>query len=340
LDNGFHLISGHSITSLKREHQRGERKRSEQEPEQFLLFFFEVFEHGGIFFQDAKIQKRLQNCVFLPQDSLWLKGLKANSQKPIDIKKMVKAKKRLGQHFLNNQAIAQDIADAIRTPDAHVMEIGPGMGVLTQYLLQREFPQFAVIELDEESVEYLQIHYPELGNNLIHGDFLQYPLSSFYEGPKVIVGNFPYNISSQILFKVLDEKETVVEVVGMFQKEVAERVCAHAGNKQYGILSVLLQAFYDTEYLFTVGEHEFTPPPQVKSAVIRLIRNFDKKLNCDEKTFRTVVKTAFNYRRKTLRNALQSLPFDKSFVESEPLFTKRAEQLSLQDYEYLTGKLR
>ena len=252
---------------------------------------------------------------------------------------MVRAKKRLGQHFLNNQAIAQDIADAIRTPDAHVLEIGPGMGVLTQYLLQREFPQFAVIELDEESVEYLQVHYPELGNNLIHGDFLQYPLASFYDGPKVIVGNFPYNISSQILFKVLDEKETVVEVVGMFQKEVAERVCAHAGNKQYGILSVLLQAYYDTEYLFTVGEHEFTPPPQVKSAVIRLTRNFDKKLNCDEKTFRTVVKTAFNYRRKTLRNALQSLPFDKAFVETEPLFTKRAEQLSLGDFEYLTGKL-
>ncbi|MBP5563138.1 MAG: 16S rRNA (adenine(1518)-N(6)/adenine(1519)-N(6))-dimethyltransferase, partial [Bacteroidales bacterium] len=158
---------------------------------------------------------------------------------------MVRAKKRLGQHFLNNQAIAQDIAEAVLTPDAHVLEIGPGMGVLTQYLLQREFPQFAVIELDEESVDYLQVHYPELGNNLIHGDFLQYPLASFYDGPKVIVGNFPYNISSQILFKVLDEKETVVEVVGMFQKEVAERVCAHAGNKQYGILSVLLQAYYD-----------------------------------------------------------------------------------------------
>ena len=251
----------------------------------------------------------------------------------------VKAKKRLGQHFLNNQAIAQDIAEAVLTPDAHVLEIGPGMGVLTQYLLQREFPQFAVIELDEESVEYLQTHYPELGNNLIHGDFLQYPLSGFYEGPKVIVGNFPYNISSQILFKVLDEKETVVELVGMFQKEVAERVCARSGNKQYGILSVLLQAFYDTEYLFTVGEHEFTPPPQVKSAVIRLTRNFDKKLSCDEKTFRTVVKTAFNYRRKTLRNALQSLPFDPSFVETEPLFTKRAEQLSLGDFEYLAGAL-
>ena len=136
------------------------------------------------------------------------------------------------------------------------------------------------------------------------------------------------------------EKETVVEVVGMFQKEVAERVCAKSGNKQYGILSVLLQAFYDTEYLFTVGEHEFTPPPQVKSAVIRLTRNFDKKLHCDEKTFRTVVKTAFNYRRKTLRNALQSLPFDKAFVEGEPLFTKRAEQLSLQDFEYLCGHIR
>ena len=232
-----------------------------------------------------------------------------------------------------------DIAEAIRTSDAHVLEIGPGMGVLTQYLLKCKFSQFAVIELDEESVEYLQIHYQELGDNLMHGDFLQYPLSQFYDGPKVIVGNFPYNISSQILFKVLDEKETVVELVGMFQKEVADRVCAHAGNKQYGILSVLIQAYYDTEYLFTVGEHEFTPPPQVKSAVIRLTRNFDKKLDCDEKTFRTVVKTAFNYRRKTLRNALQSIPFEKTFVESEPLFTKRAEQLSLQDFEYLCKHL-
>ena len=238
---------------------------------------------------------------------------------------------------MNNQAIAQDIAEVVLTPDAHVLEIGPGMGVLTQYLLQREFPQFAVIELDEESVEYLQMHFKELGNNLIHGDFLQYSLNTFYDGPKVIVGNFPYNISSQILFKVLDEKDTVV--VGMFQKEVAERVCAKPGNKQYGILSVLLQAFYDTEYLFTVGEHEFTPPPQVKSAVIRLTRNFDKQLHCNEKTFRNVVKTAFNYRRKTLRNALQSLPFDKAFVETEPLFMKRAEQLSLGDFEYLTEKL-
>ena len=251
----------------------------------------------------------------------------------------VKAKKQLGQHFLRNEEMARRIAEAVRTPDAHVLEVGPGMGVLTQYLLQQPFASFSAIELDEESIIYLQEHFPQLGDNLIAGDFLRLDLGERYPDKFVIVGNFPYNISSQILFKVLDEKETVVELVGMFQKEVAERVCAHAGNKQYGILSVLLQAYYDAEYLFTVQEHEFTPPPQVKSAVIRLTRNFDKKLNCDEKTFRTVVKTAFNYRRKTLRNALQSLPFDPSFVETEPLFTKRAEQLSLEDFEYLCGKL-
>lgn len=252
---------------------------------------------------------------------------------------IVKAKKRLGQHFLNNDSIAQKIALSIQTPNAHVLEIGPGMGVLTKFLLQAEFPKFSVIELDEESVRYLHENFPELKNNIIEGDFLKFDLDVFHQEEKVIVGNFPYNISSQILFKVLDNKNTVVELVGMFQKEVAERVCAQPGNKQYGVLSVLLQAYYDTEYLFTVEKTEFTPPPQVRSGVIRITRNFDKKLNCNEDKFKTIVKTAFNYRRKTLRNALQSLSFDKSFIENENIFTKRAEQLTIRNFEFLAQNL-
>ncbi len=251
----------------------------------------------------------------------------------------VRAKKRLGQHFLKNEDIARQIAEAVRTPDAHVLEIGPGMGVLTKYLLQQPFADFSVIELDEESVAYLQKNFPQLGDHLIAGDFLRYDLGARYSDKFVIVGNFPYNISSQILFRLLDYKEQAVELVGMFQKEVAERVTATAGKKQYGIVSVLLQAFYDTEYLFTVSENEFLPPPKVKSAVIRVTRNFDKKLHCDEETFKLVVKTAFNYRRKTLRNALSSLNFPAEIVANDPIFTKRAEQLSIQDYEYLCNLL-
>ncbi|MBO4488622.1 MAG: 16S rRNA (adenine(1518)-N(6)/adenine(1519)-N(6))-dimethyltransferase RsmA [Bacteroidales bacterium] len=253
--------------------------------------------------------------------------------------KTVHAKKRLGQHFLTNLDIARQIAESVRTPEAHVLEIGPGMGVLTQYLFQQPFADLSVIELDEESVAYLQEHFPQLGTHLIHGDFLRFNLADLYDDTFVIVGNFPYNISSQILFKLLDHKEKALELVGMFQKEVAERVTAQCGHKQYGILSVLLQAFYDTEYLFTVGEHEFSPPPKVKSAVIRLTRNFDKKLNCNEQLFKTVVKTAFNYRRKTLRNALGSLDFPAEVVQSDPLFTRRAEQLTIADYEHLTRYL-
>ena len=252
----------------------------------------------------------------------------------------VRAKKRLGQHFLKNEEIARRIAEAVRTPDAHVLEIGPGMGVLTQFLLQQPFADLSVVELDEESVAYLQQHFPQLGENLIAGDFLRMDLTERYQDQFVIVGNFPYNISSQILFKVLEHKDQAVEVVGMFQKEVAERVTANAGNKQYGILSVLLGAFYDTEYLFTVGENEFNPPPKVKSAVVRLTRNFDKKLHCDEETFKLVVKTAFNYRRKTLRNALQSLSFTADVLASDDIFSKRAEQLTVQDYERLCNLLK
>ncbi len=252
----------------------------------------------------------------------------------------VRAKKRLGQHFLKNEEIARRIAEAVRTPDAHVLEIGPGTGMLTKYLLQQPFADLSVIELDEESVDYLHTHFPELGNHIIAADFLHFNLGTLYPGRFVIVGNFPYNISSQILFRLLDYKEQAVELVGMFQKEVGERVTATPGNKQYGIVSVILQAFYDTEYLFTVSENEFLPPPKVKSAVVRVTRNFDKKLQCNEETFKQVVKTAFNYRRKTLRNALQSLPFPAEAVNEEPLFSQRAEHLTVQDFEYLTNLLK
>ena len=251
----------------------------------------------------------------------------------------VRAKKRLGQHFLKNEDIAKRIAESVRTPNAHVLEIGPGMGVLTQFLLQQPFADFSVIELDEESVEYLQEHFPQLGENLIAGDFLKFNLEAHYPETFVIVGNFPYNISSQILFRMLDYKDKAVELVGMFQKEVGERITATAGKKQYGIVSVLLQAFYDTEYLFTVPENEFLPPPKVKSAVVRVTRNKDKKLNCDEEKFKLVVKTAFNYRRKTLRNALQTIPFPMEIVSIDPIFNQRAEQLSVADYERLANML-
>ena len=251
----------------------------------------------------------------------------------------VKAKKRLGQHFLRNEDIARRIAEAVRTPDAHVLEVGPGMGVLTKYLLQQPFASLSAIELDEESITYLQEHFPQLGDNLISGDFLRLDLGERYPDKFVIVGNFPYNISSQILFRLLDYRDQAVELVGMFQKEVGERATAGPSHKQYGIVSVLLQAFYDTEYLFTVGENEFNPPPKVKSAVIRVTRNFDKKLHCDEDTFKKVVKMAFNFRRKTLRNALQSLPFPKEALNQDPLFAKRAEQLSVQDFEHLCDML-
>lgn len=257
----------------------------------------------------------------------------------VNEKDKVRAKKRLGQHFLKNEDIARQIAEAVTTPNASVLEIGPGMGVLTQFLLQQPFKDFSVIELDEESVAYLQEHFPQLGDNLIAGDFLRFDLGARYPDKFVIVGNFPYNISSQILFKMLDYKDQAVELVGMFQKEVGERITATAGKKQYGIVSVLLQAYYDTEYLFTVGENEFNPPPKVKSAVVRVVRNFNKKLNCDDEKFKLVVKTAFNYRRKTLRNALQTLPFPAEVVASDPIFTKRAEQLSIEDFERLANMI-
>lgn len=251
--------------------------------------------------------------------------------------KRVRPKKFLGQHFLKDLNIAQQIADTIDAyPSLPVIEVGPGMGVLTQYLLEKTNP-VTVVELDRESVPYLHEHFPALKDNIIEGDFLELNLESICEGQMCVIGNYPYNISSQILFKVLDHKEKVVCCSGMFQKEVAERVTAKPGGKTYGILSVLLQAWYDAEYLFTVSEKVFDPPPKVKSAVIRLVRNERKTLSCDERLFKTVVKTAFNQRRKMLRSSLKSLLGKDNSIYANALFTERPERLSVAQFEELTN---
>lgn len=249
----------------------------------------------------------------------------------------VRAKKHLGQHFLKDEHIAERIARSLTGEVRNVLEIGPGMGVLTKYLVTEEDLNFWVIEIDSESVVYLHEHYPEL--KVVEGDFLRLDLSQLFNNEKfAIIGNFPYNISSQILFRVYECRNEVPEVVGMFQKEVAERVAAKPGSKTYGILSVLLSAFYNIEYLFTVDEHVFNPPPKVKSAVIRLRRNDIQSLECDEKLFTTVVKTGFNQRRKTMRNALKPLGKDLSTI-SEELLGKRAEQLTVEDFITITNNL-
>jgi 16S rRNA (adenine1518-N6/adenine1519-N6)-dimethyltransferase len=244
--------------------------------------------------------------------------------------KKVTPKKALGQHFLNDEAVAEKIVQSITSNHTSILEIGPGMGVLTQFLLQNVNQNFKVIEIDVESVAYLQKKYPLL--QIVSGDFLKLNLSEYVDTQLAVIGNFPYNISSQILFKVLENKDIVTELVGMFQKEVAERVASKPGKKMYGILSVLLQAFYDIEYLFTVEAHLFTPPPQVKSGVIRMIRNPNKKLRCDETLFKNVVKTAFNQRRKTLRNSLKSFSFKEEY-QTNAIFSLRPEQLSVQQFE-------
>lgn len=249
--------------------------------------------------------------------------------------KKVRAKKHLGQHFLNDLNIAQKIANSLTHQEyGQVLEIGPGMGVLTQFLLQKESEIF-VIEIDSESVAYLKKNFPKLNEHIIAGDFLKLPLNDIFTEPFALIGNFPYNISSQILFKALEHREIIPEIAGMFQKEVAERVASKPGNKNYGIISVLLQAYYDIEYLFTVSEHVFTPPPKVKSGVIRLIRKEQQTLACNEKLFKRVVKTAFNQRRKTLRNALKSITLVDE-KKAKPYLGLRAEQLSVDDFVQLT----
>jgi 16S rRNA (adenine1518-N6/adenine1519-N6)-dimethyltransferase len=285
----------------------------------------------------------------------------------------VRAKKSLGQHFLTDLSIAQRIADSLTAPVApgdstgdtgsstssgkdgagqtDVLEVGPGMGVLTQFLLQRPELNLKMVEIDRESVDYLLVHFPQVNGALIEADFLKLRLETFFKGQFCIIGNFPYNISSQIFFKILDYKESVPQVVCMIQKEVAERIAEKPGSKTYGILSVLLQAWYDIEYLFTVGEGAFNPPPKVKSAVIRLVRNSRKELGCDESLFKAVVKTSFNQRRKTMRNSLRPIVSAKASREgwneeqvsaflSQPVFDLRPERLGVEDFISLTHSLQ
>jgi 16S rRNA (adenine1518-N6/adenine1519-N6)-dimethyltransferase len=246
----------------------------------------------------------------------------------------VQPKKNLGQHFLKDTGIASKIAESL-TGDGYnsVLEIGPGMGILTGYLLERGYKDFRVIEIDNESVHYLYEHFPQL-KTIITGDFLSMDIDSYFPEKLAIIGNFPYNISTQIFFKVLKHREKVVEIAGMLQKEVAERMCAGPGSRTYGILSVLLQAFYKTEYLFTVPEHVFSPPPKVKSGVIRLIRNDVKNLDCDEVLFFRVVKACFNQRRKILRNSVRAA-FELNRDDYHE-FGLRPEQLSVDQFVQLT----
>ncbi len=248
----------------------------------------------------------------------------------------VRAKKHLGQHFLKDKEIARRIAGSLPLSTAMpVLEIGPGMGVLTQFLLENPLVKLKVVEIDTESVVYLHEHFS--GLEVIEGDFLKMDLDKIFNEPFCIIGNYPYNISSQIFFKVLEYKDKIPYVSGMLQKEVAERIAAAPGKKAYGVLSVFMQAYYDVEYLFTVSEHVFDPPPKVKSAVIRFRRNNVKQLDCDEKLFRTVVKTAFNQRRKTLRNSLKSLVDKDSPMFADSIFDKRPEQLDVQSFIALTN---
>ena len=248
----------------------------------------------------------------------------------------VRPKKALGQHFLKDLQIAERIADTLSAyHELPVLEVGPGMGVLTRFLLAAGH-DLSVVELDGESVGYLQAHFPELEGKIIAGDFLRLDLSGLFPASFCLIGNYPYNISSQIFFKLLDYRDRIPCCSGMLQKEVAERLAAGPGSKTYGILSVLLQAWFDVEYLFTVSEHVFDPPPKVKSAVIRATRNGRTELGCDEVLFKSVVKTSFNQRRKTLRNSMKPL-LGKDFPDyALPVFDKRPEQLSVEQFVELT----
>ena len=267
----------------------------------------------------------------------------------------VTAKKSLGQHFLTDERIAEGIVDSLQIrlgSTADVLEVGPGMGVLTKYLLTRGDVNLKAVELDPEAAEYLRKNLPEIRGRLIEGDFLELDLGKAFPGDFLVIGNFPYNISSQIFFRVLDYRDRIPEVVGMIQKEVAERIAEGPGTKTYGILSVFLQAWYDIEYLFPVGPGAFAPPPKVQSAVIRLRRNSRTELGCDEGLFRDVVKTSFGMRRKTLRNSLRGLVLgrlaaagnaDPSPVAAEfmadPVFDLRPERLGVEDFVSLTNRI-
>lgn len=250
----------------------------------------------------------------------------------------VRAKKHLGQHFLIDLSIAQRIVSSLCNEKSNVIEIGPGMGVLTQYLKDNSNYNLKLIEIDSESVEYLKDNMGINPDSIIEGDFLKLDSDTFFQGDKFnVIGNFPYNISSQIFFRILEYKHLVPEVVCMLQREVARRLASPPGNKDYGILSVFLQAYYDLEYLFTVDEDVFNPPPKVKSGVIRLKRNAVDKLNCDEKLFRTVVKSTFNQRRKTIWNSIKSVQFNHEAIKEHPFMKMRPEQLSVNDFVELTN---
>jgi len=249
----------------------------------------------------------------------------------------VKPKKYLGQHFLNDQHIAMQIVESLPIPPLKVLEIGPGMGVLTEHLSKIPDIDLSLVELDTESVDYLKVHYPDLSSKIIFADFLKMDLSEYFTNEFSIIGNFPYNISSQIFFKVLEHRDQVKHVAGMVQREVGKRLTSGPGSREYGILSVLMQAWYHPEYLFTVDEHVFTPPPKVKSAVIRFSRNDVTDLGCDEKLFLRVVKTAFNQRRKTLRNSLKSFGIDAEDSHTQAILQRRPEQLSVEEFVELTN---
>jgi 16S rRNA (adenine1518-N6/adenine1519-N6)-dimethyltransferase len=263
--------------------------------------------------------------------------------------KSVKAKKSLGQHFLIDESIAKRIVDSLVLPEKadkiEVLEIGPGTGVLTKYLLAEPQIRLDVAEIDRDSIAYLKSEYPQLTPSLYERDFLAMDLARLFNNPFYIIGNFPYNISSQIFFKVLDYRDMVPQIVCMLQKEVAERLASKPGNKAYGILSVLLQAWFNIEYLFTVQENVFNPPPKVKSGVIRLTRNSRTTLDCDEILFKQIIKTCFNQRRKTIRNSIKTilspLPAEKTVaVLNSPLMTQRPEQLSVEEFVILTQLCR
>ncbi len=251
--------------------------------------------------------------------------------------KDVRAKKHLGQHFLTDESIAQQIGETLIHSSEYkgILEVGPGMGVMTKYT-RAKYPDhdFRLIELDQESVAYLGVNYPLI--KVYNEDFLKLDFTKIFDHEFAVIGNYPYNISSQIVFKVIDNRHLIPEMSGMFQKEVAERICEKPGTKAYGVISVLTQAFYDAEYLFTVPENVFNPPPKVKSGVLRLVRK-DNPIECDHKKFKHIVKTAFNQRRKMLRKSLKPL-FDQEIL-SEEIFTKRPEQLSVEDFVLLTNKL-
>ncbi|HKL03542.1 MAG TPA: 16S rRNA (adenine(1518)-N(6)/adenine(1519)-N(6))-dimethyltransferase RsmA [Cryomorphaceae bacterium] len=255
---------------------------------------------------------------------------------------MVRAKKHLGQHFLRETAIADKIAGSLLSEQStsRILEIGPGMGILTKSLLDRNFKRLKLIEIDRESVEYLHAHFPSLSEDILEADFLKIDLKSIFDAKAFsIIGNFPYNISSQILFRVFENRELIPEVVGMFQREVAQRITSGHGTKDYGILSVLLQVYYDATYLFTVEEDAFIPPPKVKSGVLRLVRNVTKSLPISDSFFKAVVKAAFNQRRKTLRNSLSAFLTKPHPEELAEILSRRPEQMSPTDFVALAKSL-